>query len=136
MFSFIPGDAAGTTVQVLADWWIAHCQEYHGTDESTGGISLTHPTVFELIGLPKNYDTLMEETMKRRCPTTGKDVSDPILCLFCGEIFCGQSICCLKEGPERRGRRAQQIGGGQQHMLKSVSTFPLFPCHQSIPIND
>jgi E3 ubiquitin-protein ligase UBR1 len=120
MFSLIPGDIAGSAVQVLADWWIAHSQEYSGNVDSIDSLSLTHPTIFELIGLPKNYDTLMEETMRRRCPTTGKDVSDPMLCLFCGEIFCGQSICCLKEGPERRGRRAQQIGGGQQHMLKFV----------------
>jgi len=120
MFSLVPGDAAGTSVQVLTDWWIAHSQEYNGNAEATDLLSLTHPTIFELVGLPKNYDTLMEETMKRRCPTTGKDVSDPILCLFCGEIFCGQSICCLKEGPDRRGRRSQQIGGAQQHMLKFV----------------
>ena len=116
MFSLVQGDDDGAVVQVLTDLWIAHSQEYNG--EGTDILSLTHPAIFELIGLPKNYDTLMEETMKRRCPTTGKDVSDPMLCLFCGEIFCGQSICCLKEGPERRGRRAQQIGGAQQHMLK------------------
>jgi E3 ubiquitin-protein ligase UBR1 len=121
MFSLVPGDDDGMAVQVLTDLWIVHSQEYNSEGPNT--LSLTHPAIFELIGLPKNYDTLMEETMKRRCPTTGKDVSDPMLCLFCGEIFCGQSICCLKEGPERRGRRAQQIGGAQQHMLKLV--FPL-----------
>jgi E3 ubiquitin-protein ligase UBR1 len=81
-------------------------------------MSLGHPAIFELIGLPKNYDTLMEETMKRRCPTTGKDVSDPMLCLFCGVITCGQSICCLKPGPVGRNGRQQDIGGAQQHMLK------------------
>lgn len=81
------------------------------------GLSLSHPVIYELVGLPKNYDTLMEETMRRRCPTTGKDVSDPMLCLFCGEIMCGQSICCLKE--ERvRGKQGSQIGGAQQHMRK------------------
>lgn len=82
-------------------------------------ITVAHPAIFELIGLPKNYDTLMEETMKRKCPTTGKDVTDPMLCLFCGEIFCGQSICCLKEEPAgTRNRPATQIGGAQQHMRK------------------
>jgi E3 ubiquitin-protein ligase UBR1 len=100
----------------LARHWIKKAEEC-GT---TADISLSHPVIFELIGLPKNYDTLMEETMKRRCPTTGKDVSDPMLCLFCGDIFCGQAICCLKEGPKRLGKRAQQIGGAQQHMLKYV----------------
>jgi E3 ubiquitin-protein ligase UBR1 len=81
-------------------------------------IELAHPAIFELIGLPKNYDTLMEETMRRRCPTTGKDVTDPMLCLFCGDIFCGQSICCLKEEGGTRNKPASQIGGAQQHMRK------------------
>ncbi|KAG9237492.1 hypothetical protein BJ875DRAFT_369880 [Amylocarpus encephaloides] len=80
-----------------------------------GELTLSHPAIFELIGLPKNFDTLMEETMKRRCPTTGKDVSDPMLCLFCGEIFCGQGICCLKMVPGTNGN-GPAIGGAQQHM--------------------
>ncbi|KAJ5038651.1 uncharacterized protein L3040_006331 [Drepanopeziza brunnea f. sp. 'multigermtubi'] len=94
-------------------------------------ITVSHPGIFELIGLPKNYDTLMEETMKRRCPTTGKDVSDPMLCLFCGVITCGQSICCLKPGRPipigtRGNMRSVDIGGAQQHMYKCQKNIGLF----------
>lgn len=103
----------------LAQGWLLRATCYTQPD-SPSQISLSHPAIFELIGLPKNYDTLMEETMKRRCPTTGKDVSDPMLCLFCGVITCGQSICCLKDGPRSPTGRVQQIGGAQQHMLKYV----------------
>jgi E3 ubiquitin-protein ligase UBR1 len=103
-----------STTSILMDWWIKHNRDY----DSSNSISLGHPAIFELVGLPSKYDTLMEETMRSRCPTTGKDVSDPMLCLFCGEIFCGQSVCCLKEGPARPGGRTQQIGGAQQHMFK------------------
>ncbi|RAL59660.1 hypothetical protein DID88_000293 [Monilinia fructigena] len=91
------------------------------------GLCLSHPTIFELIGLPKNYDTLMEETMKRRCPTSKRDIQDPMLCLFCGEIFCGQSICCSRDGPEKPGGGPRdKIGGGQQHMLKCQKNTALF----------
>lgn len=86
--------------------------------------TISHPTIFELIGLPKNYDTLMEESTKRRCPTTGKDITDPMICLFCGEIFCGQANCCLKE--EVIGRAIRQIGGAQQHMKKCQKHIGLF----------
>jgi E3 ubiquitin-protein ligase UBR1 len=113
MCAQVPGPHTASTLSTLVEHWVRHS----GVSKST----VSHPAIFELIGLPKNYDTLMEEVMKRRCPTTGKDVSDPMLCLFCGEIFCGQSICCLKEGPAKRGKRPQPIGGAQQHMLKSVS---------------
>jgi E3 ubiquitin-protein ligase UBR1 len=105
-------------IDTLVKGWIMHANT--PPHDPATKISLSHPAIFELVGLPKNYDTLMEETMKRRCPTTGKDVSDPMLCLFCGVITCGQSICCLRQGPPNRSGRSQQIGGAQQHMLKSV----------------
>ncbi|KAI2615709.1 hypothetical protein GGR54DRAFT_265870 [Hypoxylon sp. NC1633] len=83
-----------------------------------GSAQLSHPGIFELVGLPKNYDTLIEECAKRRCPKTGKDLADPIVCLMCGDIFCGQTMCCLMEyqepGPDKPMMR---IGGAQQHML-------------------
>ncbi|OTB02136.1 hypothetical protein M426DRAFT_322961 [Hypoxylon sp. CI-4A] len=77
---------------------------------------LSHPGIFELVGLPKNYDTLIEECAKRRCPKTGKDLSDPIVCLMCGDIFCSQTMCCFMEYREP-GKPVMRIGGAQQHML-------------------
>jgi E3 ubiquitin-protein ligase UBR1 len=62
------------------------------------GLSLPHPAPLELIGLPKHFDVLMEEANRRRCPTTGKDLTDPALCLFCGDILCSQAVCCTKNG--------------------------------------
>lgn len=82
---------------------------------------LSHPGIFELVGLPKNFDTLIEECTKRRCPKTGKDISDPMICLLCGEVFCGQSICCTADDVtvgNRRTGSARKIGGAQQHMRK------------------
>jgi E3 ubiquitin-protein ligase UBR1 len=76
-------------------------------------IALSHPAIFELVGLPKTFDTLQDEVMKRRCPTTGKDLTDPCVCLFCGEIFCGQALCCTNE---------DQHGGCYQHRVRYVMT--------------
>ncbi|KAI4146634.1 MAG: hypothetical protein L6R39_003389 [Caloplaca ligustica] len=70
------------------------------------GLRINHPVIFELIGLPKAYDTLTAETIKRRCPTTGKELTEPVLCLFCGAILCSQANCCLKNNR----------GGCNQHM--------------------
>ncbi|CAG8956763.1 hypothetical protein HYFRA_00011152 [Hymenoscyphus fraxineus] len=109
----------------LVEGWVLSAREpLHKNPKS--GVTLSHPAVFELIGLPKNFDTLMEETMKRRCPTTGKDVSDPMLCLFCGEIFCGQGICCLKTVENTDGRGTSQIGGAQQHHRKCQKNIGLY----------
>lgn len=65
-----------------------------------------HPAIFELIGLPRYFDTLTYEVTKRRCPTKGHKLEDPALCLFCGAIFCSQALCCSKNGK----------GGANQHM--------------------
>ncbi|KAA8634627.1 hypothetical protein SMACR_02955 [Sordaria macrospora] len=86
---------------------------------------LSHPGIFELVGLPKNYATLIEECTRRKCPTKGKDISDPMLCLFCGDLFCGQSICCAVEDREVRGK-TMRIGGCQQHMRKCQKNVGLF----------
>lgn len=101
-------------------------------DESGGvipssGIRLLHPAPFELIGLPQYFDVLMEESHRRRCPTTGKELSDPALCLFCGEIFCSQTVCCLT--PDMRG-------GCNAHVEKCSSPIGMFlfirKCHVAL----
>ena len=99
-----------TVTQAIAYGWIRHWR--WTVNETAPGeipeIAPSHPGIFELIGLPKNYDTLTHEATRRRCPTTGKELVDPALCLFCGEIFCSQAICCLKENK----------GGCSQHMAR------------------
>jgi E3 ubiquitin-protein ligase UBR1 len=103
----------------LVAGWVKHQQlwPYNGTDKDLPQSAvLSHPGIFELVGLPKNYDTLIEESTRRRCPSKGKDLTDPTICLFCGEIFCGQAVCCAKEMKE--GRSKLRVGGAQQHQLK------------------
>ena len=67
-----------------------------------------HPAIFELVGLPKQFDTLIYEATRRCCPTTGNRLEDPALCLFCAEMFCSQASCCQK------GKK----GGCNQHMQR------------------
>jgi E3 ubiquitin-protein ligase UBR1 len=82
-------------------------------DDVSSAIRLSHPAIFELVGLPKNFDTLQDEVGKRRCPTTGRPLTDPALCLVCGEIFCSQSACCMTI--DEGGRR---VGGCFKHRKK------------------
>ena len=79
-------------------------------------LHLGHPAVFELIGLPKQFDTLIYEVSRRRCPTTGNRLEDAALCLFCGDIFCSQASCCHKAGK----------GGCNQHLQRCVPSSVCF----------
>ncbi|KAI0022269.1 hypothetical protein F4780DRAFT_212100 [Xylariomycetidae sp. FL0641] len=111
----------------IVDGWIRHQVLFSSGDsaEAAGfkrqlpaSADLSHPAIFELVGLPKNYDTLIEECARRRCPTTGNDLADPMVCLMCGEIFCAQSMCCLVYYQEPgTDKPVVKIGGAQQHML-------------------
>jgi len=104
----------------LVAGWVKHqaLWPYNGTDtELPQSAVLSHPGIFEPVGLPKNYDTLIEECTRRRCPTKGTELTEPTICLFCGEIFCGQAVCCLKDVRESRTKHTK-IGGCQQHLLK------------------
>ncbi|KAF9889272.1 hypothetical protein FE257_007585 [Aspergillus nanangensis] len=78
--------------------------------------SLPHPAIFELAGLPKYYDSLIEEANRRRCPNSKKELSDPSICLFCGEIFCSQAVCCM----------VNKLGGCNQHLQKCGKNIGLF----------
>lgn len=73
--------------------------------------SLSHPAIFELVGLPKYYDSLIEEANRRRCPNSKKELTDPSICLFCGEIFCSQAVCCMEN---------KKLGGCNQHLQRYI----------------
>ena len=96
----------------MVSGWIAHWKwslDKNGfVNTKSTVIRPTHPIIYELIGLPRNYDTLTHEATLRRCRTTGKELTDPTLCLFCGDIFCSQATCCAKDNK----------GGANQHMEK------------------
>lgn len=96
--------------QMMVAGWVEHWKwnshKPHAIDPTA--IKCSHPAIFELIGLPHAYDTLTYEATRRKCPTTGKETVDPALCLFCGDIFCSQAMCCSKDGK----------GGCNQHMRK------------------
>ncbi|KAG0236519.1 hypothetical protein BGW41_000387 [Actinomortierella wolfii] len=71
-----------------------------GTGPDTGGklyplIGLNHPTIYELVGLPRRLDALFEQSIKYICPECKTVPADPALCLCCGTIVCCQSFCCL-----------------------------------------
>ncbi|KJZ76633.1 hypothetical protein HIM_03969 [Hirsutella minnesotensis 3608] len=105
------------TTRDLVSGWVKHQVLWpRRTDDMSDAALVSHPGIFELIGLPKTYDTLIEEATRRRCPTTGKDLTDPVICLFCGEMLCSQSSCC--QLPDRDSGEANRIGGAQQHMRR------------------
>ncbi|RAK81032.1 putative ubiquitin-protein ligase E3 component (UBR1) [Aspergillus fijiensis CBS 313.89] len=80
--------------------------------------SLPHPGIFELVGLPKYYDNLIDEANRRRCPNSKKELTDPCICLFCGDIFCSQAVCCMD--------KSQNLGGCNQHVYKCGKYIGLF----------
>ncbi|KAI9889496.1 MAG: hypothetical protein M1814_005279 [Vezdaea aestivalis] len=108
----------------LMDGWITHWMMGTASRSKSGqasskGLSLSHPAIFELVGLPETFDVLLEQVMRRRCPTTGKDMTDPSVCLFCGEIFCSQAFCCISSG-------SSKLGGCNQHVLKCGGQIGIF----------
>lgn len=112
--SFSPARSSSNPWDYVVSGWIFHW------NASRSGVrfedhrlwpSLSHPAIFELIGLPKYYDQLIEEANRRRCPNSKKELSDPSICLFCGDIFCSQAVCCMDK----------KLGGCNQHLKKWVS---------------
>jgi E3 ubiquitin-protein ligase UBR1 len=119
--SFAARSTSGRITRSIVGGWVRHLLwAQAGNQPLYPTISLSHPAIFELVGLPKTYDTLTDEAIRRKCPTTGKELTDPALCLFCGEIMCSQAVCCMTP----KGSR----GGCNQHLAKYVSPCP-YPNH-------
>lgn len=71
---------------------------------------LSHPAIYELLGLPERLDTLAAESLVRSCKQCGTVPAEPALCLFCGEMVCSQSFCCMD------GEEEAQNGECNVHM--------------------
>ncbi|OAA79466.1 RING finger domain containing protein [Akanthomyces lecanii RCEF 1005] len=111
--------------QELVFGWVKHQVMWpRAYNEVPRSGMMSHPGIFELIGLPKTYDTLIEEATRNRCPTTGKDLTDPVLCLFCGALFCSQGTCCQRT--DTSDRESTRLGGAQQHMRRCQQNIGVF----------
>ena len=75
---------------------------------------LQHPAIYELVGLPVQLDTLAAESLRRECDRCGQVPAEPALCLFCGQIVCNQSFCCMD------GEEESQHGECNMHMWTCV----------------
>lgn len=117
IFEKFTGPAGNSPLGSMAVGWIEHWRAARAAESAPDGssmpLSLSHPAIFELVGLPKYFDFLLDEANQRRCPTTKKELTDPSICLFCGEIFCSQATCCLS---------SSKLGGCNTHLEKYVST--------------
>ncbi|EKG17863.1 Zinc finger N-recognin protein [Macrophomina phaseolina MS6] len=119
--SFLADGPTSLILRSTASGWIKHWVMYRESKRAgppARPLTLSHPAIFELVGLPKNYDTLTDEAIKRKCPTVPhKELTDPCVCLFCGEIFCSQAVCCMKPGGK---------GGCMQHQAKCGGNIGMF----------
>ncbi|KZM18370.1 RING-type E3 ubiquitin transferase [Ascochyta rabiei] len=117
--SFAARSSSGYITRSIVGGWVRHLLwAQAGNQPLRPTISLSHPAIFELVGLPKTYDMLTDEAIRRKCPTTGKELTDPALCLFCGEIMCSQAVCCMTG----KGQR----GGCNQHLAKCGGQIGIF----------
>ncbi|KAK4704824.1 hypothetical protein P7C70_g1383, partial [Phenoliferia sp. Uapishka_3] len=81
---------------------------------------LQHPAIYELVGLPAQLDTLAAESLRRECDRCGQVPAEPALCLFCGQIVCNQSFCCMD------GEEESQHGECNMHMWTCGGSVGIF----------
>ncbi|KAL2012045.1 hypothetical protein VTN00DRAFT_4763 [Thermoascus crustaceus] len=117
--SLAPAKNSNNPFDSVVSGWIFHWNASRSGfrfDDHRLWPSLSHPAIFELVGLPRYYDTLIEEANRRRCPNSKKELTDPSICLFCGDIFCSQAVCCSDK----------RLGGCNQHVKKCGKNVGLF----------
>ncbi|TKA61062.1 hypothetical protein B0A49_10897 [Cryomyces minteri] len=76
--SFFGKTETSHILQSIVSGWIQHWTSPRDAERSVrSAITLSHAAIFELVGLPTNFDTLTDEAIRRKCPTTGKELTDP-----------------------------------------------------------
>lgn len=94
-------------------------------------IKIPHPTLYELVQLPRTHDTFNAIVLDGKCPKTGGPLQDPCLCLLCGEIFCGQAKCCSKGGQGGCTQHVRICGGSVGMFLNVKKCAVLFMHHRN-----
>lgn len=91
---------------------------------------LEHAGLYELVDLPDDLATLVEQTNQRKCHRCGKTPADPALCLLCGEVVCYQSFCCQSEDGKRGecNLHTDECGGDMGLFLKIKTNVILALC--------
>lgn len=62
---------------------------------------LEHPHIYELVPLPQDLATLLQESQRRKCKRCNEVPPEPAICLVCGDVVCYQCFCCQDEDDER-----------------------------------
>ncbi|CAO1614904.1 unnamed protein product [Sympodiomycopsis kandeliae] len=93
-------------------------------------LQLEHPHVYELVSLPHDLTTLLQYSQRNVCKRCAQVPPDPALCLFCGQLVCYQSFCCLDSETNKGecNRHVAECGGnvGLFFKLKANVIFILY----------
>ncbi|PVV02036.1 hypothetical protein BB560_003520 [Smittium megazygosporum] len=111
--------APQSTVYQMANRWIKQLflfRSAHKSPISTGAgftmlIPISMPSVYSLVKLPHNFETLFEMSYKAYCMKCKSIPPDPCLCLICGRFVCAQSFCCLSDDMGECNLHMQLCGG-------------------------
>jgi len=75
-------------------------------------------TKVSLVPLPENFQQLLAQVVQFAvCPTTGKGIKNPGLCLRCGTVICAGQACCQRKGVGPGCLHAEACGGGSGAFL-------------------
>jgi E3 ubiquitin-protein ligase UBR1 len=76
-------------------------------------LQLEHPHIYELVQLPRDLATLLQDTQRRICKRCKEAPPEPAVCLECGDVLCVQCFCCQDEQSERGecNRHLEECGG-------------------------
>ncbi|CAO1638290.1 unnamed protein product [Parajaminaea phylloscopi] len=93
-------------------------------------LQLEHPHIYELASLPRDLTALLQHSQGTRCRRCNEVPPDPALCLFCGELVCYQTFCCMDRETERGecNRHVLECGGnvGIFFKIKANVVFCLY----------
>jgi len=102
-------------MRIIDKWKVAlqNCRKQEGLKSLLNSQCCLEKTRLRLIDLPQHFEQLLRLINKKaRCPTTGKIMPQPALCLRCGAVLCSYQPCCRRSVKGAGTLHARACGGG------------------------
>ena len=88
-------------------------------------IPVLNPYPYNLVFLPHRLEMLLEQMSAQTCSSCKNIPSDPALCMFCGELLCAHSYCCVEDGKGECYRHMEWYDG------PLLVDLTLFDCYRN-----
>ncbi|KAK9454202.1 hypothetical protein V1511DRAFT_503017 [Dipodascopsis uninucleata] len=118
-------EISGKMIHNVVTRWLRHLELALKRPFQRCSVTTEYPGIMELVRLPRLLHGFFQKVGQLRCKNCGKCPEEPAVCLFCAELVCCQSYCCVKNNKGECNQHMQNCAGyvGIYLLIKKCTIF-------------